>query len=418
MNVQFKEFVRDWVVRHNSIYSQQQKRINAEVKEHQVLKQIAKYVKNVPYYRSRHNEYIKQSVQDLPVLRKPEILGHSSEFVSDKVLKSFLQKKETGGSTGFSLELFYSPSTIIKKQVYTDYVFSLIGSGLKVAMLRGVKPQNGAMYEKVNDKLILMSSYQLIPENLETYLKILRDEKISCIHAYPSSITILARMIEERYHSISLPYLKGILCSSEIFSKEAKQLVRSVFCDTKIVDFYSHNELACCAWAVNDGPFHFDDSFGYVEFIPTGEITNDGSSIAEIVATSMLNEEMPFVRYGTEDYVELDEKGNVISIIGRSCDFIVNKDKTLVPCIVVLRNEAKRNVTNFQYYQDSVGILDFRIVTTPGFNAKEEAILQEDLVAAFNGKMDCRVVKVDCIERTKAGKQMRLIQKLNLSEFK
>ena len=417
MNVQFKEFVRDWFVRHNSIYSQQQKRINAEVKEHQVLKQIAKYVKNVPYYRSRHNDYIKQSVQDLPVLRKPEILEHSSEFVSDKVLKSFLQKKETGGSTGYSLELFYSPSTIIKKQVYTDYVFSLIGKNLKVAMLRGVKPQNGAMYEKVNDKLILMSSYQLVPDNLETYLKILRDEKISCIHAYPSSITILARMIKERYQTISLPHLKGILCSSEIFSKEAKQLVKSVFSGAKIVDFYSHNELACCAWSVDDGPYHFDDSFGYVEFVPTGEFTNDGYSIAEIVATSMLNQEMPFVRYGTEDYVELDDKGNVISIIGRSCDFIVNKDRLLAPCIVVTRDDSMKNVINFQYYQDTIGVLDFRVMTTPLFSSKEKTLLLEDLMTSFDGKMTCRVVVVDTIERTKIGKQMRLVQKLNLKDF-
>ena len=48
-----------------------------------------------------------------------------------------------------------------------------------------------------------------------------------------------------------------------------------------------------------------------------------------------MNTTMPFIRYGTDDYVEIDKNGNIIAIIGRSSDFVINKNNDIVPCIII-----------------------------------------------------------------------------------
>ena len=44
-------------------------------------------------------------------------------------------------------------------------------------------------------------------------------------------------------------------------------------------------------------------------------------------------------------------------------------------------------------------------------------MLEDDLTNSFDNKMTCKVVVVSSIERTISGKQKRLIQKLDLSNY-
>lgn len=387
-----------------------------ELDEQLLINHINKYIEEVPYYHKYKNILGESfNIKDFPIIRKPDIQGHETEFVSTNVNKRLLIKEKTGGSTGWSLTLFRSYHDIIQSLAYVDYIYSLIGKNLKIAVLRGNKPKKG-LFERISSNKLILSSYSLSPESLETYLDILRKNRISCIHAYPSSISILARLIKNKYGTIQLPDLKGILTSSEIFSREEKLLVSEVFPNVKIVDFYAMSERSCCAYSIGFGNYHFLQNYGYTEFIDTGE-KKGNNHIAEIVATSIMNTTMPFIRYGTEDYVEIDNEGNIIGIIGRSSDFIINKNQDIVPCIVLTRNESKKNVINFQFYQEAPGILEYRAVVSDQFTEKEREMLTTDLINSFDNKMTCKVTVVSSIERTKLGKQKRLIQKLDLSKY-
>ncbi len=417
MKTKLKELYRN-ILRLSPLYFKTKKDIyqitdyESLVKEH-----IQEAVRTVPFY-SNYNHFLTKdfNISDLPIIRKKDIVGKESLLISSKCNKSLLRKVETGGSTGVSLTLYRSLSDTIKDIAFTDFIFSLIGKRLAIAIMRGQKPKNG-IYEELSPKKILLSSYSICPENLDLYITILKKYKISCIHAYPSSLSILARLIKSKYGSINLPHLKGILTSSEIFSVDDKNLVRNVFPGIKIIDYYSQNEQTCCAYSVDNGNFIFNPNYGFVEFIETGE-TKNGNRIAEIVATSIMNKTMPFIRYGTEDFVELDNDNRIISIIGRSSDFVVNKLNNIVPCIVLTRPHTLQNVTNFQYYQDSVGFLHFKVVTTSNFTEKDITDITKDIHSSFNNLMDCSIDIVPFIERTKAGKQKRLIQLLNLNNYK
>ena len=350
------------------------------------------------------------TLSDFPVMYKKDIAENVDLLISKKVCRRFLHRIETGGSTGASLSLYRSFKDVVKETAFVDALFSLIGSNLTIGVLRGNKPKSG-FFEIVSRHEVLLSSYALSKDTLDDYIRVLQKYEVSCLHVYPSSLVILARLIKQRYGKVDLPKLKGIFASSEIFSKEDKEFVQSVFPHVVIIDYYGHNEQACCAYSIDGGAYHFLPTYGYVEFIDTGEKVN-GHRVAEIIATSIMNEAMPLVRYATEDYVELDEEGRVLSIIGRSSDFVLNSNGDVVPCIFSTRPLTLQNVLNFQYYQEKQGELHFRVVVSENFSERDSVMIKEDLQASFDDKMICFVDVVPQIERTKRGKQMRLIQKL------
>lgn len=382
--------------------------VNAELL---VEKAVRRAVRDVPFYKD-YNKYLRGDfdIKRFPILRKTDILGNSPLLISRKAFRPMLKRKETGGSTGISLELFYSPSTIIRKEAVVDLGFAYIGKHLRKAVLRGNVPSGGKLFEKVGDGTILLSSYLLCSDTLETYLDVLRSERISCIHVYPSALTVLARLIEAKYGTApNLPHLRGFFSSSEIFPAQEKELVKRVFPGVKIVDMYGHNELACAALSFDGAPFKFYSSFGFVELIPNGEVVN-GRRVAEIVATSVLNRSMPFIRYGTDDYVLLDDQDRPIEILGRTSDHVYDLKGELCPCMVNTRNESFAHVTNFQYYQPEVGTLVMRVVPSEGFTEADRRLILEDMQNSFHQRLRCDVAVVDDVDRTPIGKQIRLVQ--------
>ena len=399
MNIFIKEHIRSGLK-----YLPQYRKTRASINETSctsLVDFLKKAVANVPYYHSHCPSTEKDiSLSDFPIIRKDDIQGNEDLFVSKHYFKFFLTPYETGGSTGKSLSLYYSKSALIKKNAFYDYALSLIGDNLNIAMLRGVMPKQGALFEQVKRNYHIMSSYLLTSETIDEYLNYLRIHKISCLHVYPSTISIMARLIKNKYGIADLPELKGILSSSEILSLLEKKLIREVFGNIKIVDFYSQNELACCAISVNEGMYSFFNSFGHVEFVDTGERVND-NRICEIVSTGLLNEAMPLIRYATEDYVEVDKNNNVVSIIGRTSDFVYNKKGESAPCIINTRTVSMKNVTNFQYYQPCIGTLVFKVIVTDEFSDSDRQNLLDDMNMSFNGLMDCSVEVVVNIERTK-----------------
>lgn len=408
IKILLKETIRK-ALKYHPLYLRQRKR-EENPSPSLVEEAVRAAVRDVPFYAG-YTRFLDGpfDLKRFPIIRKTDILDGTNSMVSRRAFRPTLQRKETGGSTGVSLTLLYSPSTIVLKEVSTDRAFSLIGKNLRIAVLRGQVPEKGQICQPVGNGDIIMSAYKLSSDTLDSYLQALRRHRISCLHVYPSAISILARLIIARYGSApDLPQLKGILASSEIFSHDDKVLVRQAFPGVKIVDLYGHNELACMAVSVDGGPFEFNEAFGHVEFIPTGHTVN-GNREAEIVATSIMNSTMPFIRYATDDYVELDPEGKPVAIVGRTSDHVINKSGELMPCIVLTRDESFAHITNFQYLQTEPGRLTMRVVPTAEFTDYDRRLIREDMDRSFNGKMDCDVVTVDSIERTTRGKQLRLI---------
>jgi phenylacetate-CoA ligase len=380
-------------------------------------KSISNALANVPYYRKKYGNVAigNKGLDNFLILRKSDIVKNEELFISDKYNKKILLKKSTGGTTGISLKIFSFYKSEIRETAYLDYVFSLIakGNNLRMAVLRGNKPSAG-IYEYKYRRLLL-SSYDLSKENVKFYVGLLKKYKINCLYVYPSSLHLFCKYLFELGNEVELPQIKGILSSSEILSTADKNTILKIFPDIKLIDLYGQNEHVAMAISINKDYYKFFDSYGYVEFIYSSNFRQNRT--AEIVATNYINDVMPLIRYATDDYVEIDSNGNIVSIIGRKQDFIINKQNEIVPCIFSERKHTLENVLNFQYYQDTVGILEYRVVTNNKFGKKDLEAIEEDLRDSFSNKIDPIVQIVNEIEKTKAGKQKRLIQKLIIPDF-
>lgn len=412
-NIKYKEFARK-LLRYTCEYKHWKGVIARSGHKHhdRLFEESLSYaLDNVPFYKSYKKT---EDLTELPVIRKSDIIGKEHLMVSSKLNMEKLRKVGTAGSTGVSLTLYRSVKDVIRELAEIDSLLHPYIPYKKMvkAVLRGTKPKSG-IYERVSGMHHLLSSYLISKETVHEYIKILKEKGINIIHAYPTSIILLSRIIKQQGLQVDLPKLEYIFTSSEIFGKKEKELVKSVFKNVTIIDYYSHNEMGCAAFSVDFGPYNFLPTFGKVEFIDRHQLT-DNTSLAEIVCTSILNATMPFVRYATEDYVELDESGRVLSIVGRSADFVINKNEDIVPCIISTREESMVNVVNFQYYQDKKGVLIYKVVVNDKFCSKDVDLLEYDLNSSFDGLMECRVEVVEEIPKTKAGKQKRLIQMLNL----
>lgn len=365
------------------------------------------FISKIPFY----SNYLSiTKFDDIPFLKKTDIIQQEFSIVNKKFNYKKLRKTSTGGSTGTSLTLYRHFNDNIFETAMSDVIFNKIGNDLTVGVLRGHKPKKG-LFQKINSKYFLLSSYDLSSKNIDEYLNFIQQKKINCLHVYPSALMILIKLIEDKKYFNILPSLKGIVSSSEVLTYENKVKILKILPNIKLIDYYGHNELACCAYAEGLNPYKFNNNYGYVEFFDTENDIN-GNSIKEIIATSIVNKTMPFLRYKTEDYVEIDTENNIVSIIGRSSDVILNKNNEIVPCIVLTRPISLINVLNFQYHQNTVGILNFRVVVNKDFSNFDSECIKYDISNSFSNNIDCNIIIVDNIEKTKIGKQKRLIQEL------
>ncbi|MBS1921535.1 MAG: hypothetical protein JST17_14895 [Bacteroidetes bacterium] len=374
-----------------------------------ILKNI---IKHVPYYKKMGYEPGK--MECYPLIRKSDIVGKEEQFISNKIRKHLLIKKTTGGTSGNYLTFYKTINAVIREEAFISYVFSLIGTNLRIAVLRGNRPSSGIYEYKFQH--LLLSSYHLTKETVLEYLKLMNKYKINCMHVYPSAIHIFCKYLREilKEGNVELPKIKGIFSSSEILTAEVKDEIMELFPDTILIDQYGQTELVAFAISINKGYYRFYNVFSFVELIDTG-IKNGKNRVKEIVGTNVNNKGMPLIRYRTGDFVEVDENENIIGIIGRTNDFVVNSKKEIQPCNVVMRGHTLKHVISSQYYQDTIGELIYRVKVNDKFGETDVKNIQEDLNEIFQGLMTIKVQVVQDFEKTLNGKHVRAIQRLSLS---
>lgn len=378
---------------------------------------VRRAIRDVPFYHD-YARYLEGGfdITRFPIISKPDIKGRTADLVSSRVPRVCRFMKRTSGSTGIPLDVYYSPRVFIEKDLIVQHYFSSFGKNLRIGQLRD-HTDTGELVQSIGNGRYLFSPYFLSDERLGEYLETMKRLRIDCLHVYPSAMAIFARLIRRRYGTSPLP-LKGILASSEAFCAEDKKLVMEVFPGVPLVDYYGHNEQACVAAAEGLGPFRFFMNFGYTEFIDTGERTDAGNSICEVVATSIMNTAMPLIRYATRDYVEVASDGRVLAVLGRSSDFIVTKAGKLIPCLFLTRKESTANVVNRQYWQPAPGRLVTRLVVNDRWGEADRIFMLEDMQRSFKDMLDCDVVAVDSIEKDARGKQRRLRQDVDLTPYR
>jgi len=400
----------------------------SEKKEYQ-RQELVKFVqfaaKNSLFYEKLYqdinlNNFKKISdIKKLPIVDK-EMLRENIEDVNT-IPKNEAVVSHTGGTTGKSLEVFFTVDDMMKRMAMLDHFKSRVGFEhlkMKRATFNGkhiVPPQQSAKkFWRYNAacKQMIYSSFNITEENMKYYVKSLNKFKPDAIDGFFMSMVDVANYIER--NNITLEFTPiAIFPTSETLTDDGRELLERVF-DCKVYDQYASSEGAPFVTEFNNQVLHMELATGFIEHI------NEDSD--EVLVTSFMTHGTPLIRYKIGDSMEFNENdidihnGNespiVRSIQGRKLDFIYASDGAKIPPGNV--SNAFKNIPNSiiksQVIQNNIGeVIILLEVDESNYHSKYDEIIENEFKYKLGSDTKVIIKHVDEIPREKSGK-FRLIK--------
>jgi phenylacetate-CoA ligase len=396
---------------------------------------------HVPGYRLKFKEagYLPGDIKSwndfekLPFLSKDEIKNNFSDFVSDEKIPS--HKAFTSGSTGKPMQFMVDCATSDHEKAMFQYYWSKYGYryGDKCIVLRGqgiadLSKKCFYQYDRFQNYKQFDSSLVSNPEYLEYYDRGIRHFHAQIMQAYPSAVFSLAKNYAK--YGIDAPKFHTIFLGSENVTPYQCGFIKEVFHAEYVMYHYGLSE--CTGLALKhpeEDKLCFIPVYGYTEIINNGTVCREVGENGEIVTTG-LNKSMPFIRYKTGDFTSISETKKdsflrnckVVDLIeGRTQDYVVTKNKKLVPVVWICGQHIKTldKLSDFQYEQTEIGKLIVKVVIQPGFCNEESLIsdVQKELSHLLED-VEVTIKKVDAISKNPRGKRISMIQKLDTESFR
>lgn len=355
-----------------------------------IKKLLIESATNVPYYKDLFNSIKfnpKKDFNTLSDLNKVPVLTKQKakdvrEFLDNPKYAKNAMRLRTSGSTGEPFEVAVSDNAWVVEQamVWRHWAWGGYSFRDKLAMVRSFAPKPGENFYK-HDKLrnfYMFSPFRLNDSQISNYLNVMKDEGISILRGYPSSVLTLADYIQRTGHEI--PNLKLILTASESLTYQDRELIEHVF-KTKISNHYGLAEIIVMMGdcGMHCGMHNYDD-YGYLELHDT-EILNR----KKIIGTNLHNLATPLIRYDTGDIAELNNNivtcnhsfQTIQNIVGRKDQQINTPEGYKIPTVnFYTMFESFNAINRWQIIQHDLNNIEFIIKVK-----MNETILDEHLIA-------------------------------------
>ena len=279
----------------------------------------------VPFYREwfRDHGFSPDSVSldEMPIVNKPLM---REEGIERFAAEGFPMKQRitlrSSGSTGepftyYESKLSYSVNMAAKLRTWYQAGYHLGDRYMKIA-----NSDRSGKWKQIQDKInhcLYVPFYHIEDGLLETVLNTIEKKKPEFIRSYPGPLYLLAQ------YRLSHPGYSFVPCrifttGSTLYEAYREVVERAFGCD--VIDSYS------CEGTPNvyETPAHYGyrvtEYYGIIEVLDEYDQTvTDG--IGRVVSTDLWNYAHPFLRYDTQDLVEV-RNGKIINIIGRNSDIL------------------------------------------------------------------------------------------------
>lgn len=404
-------------------------------KMHELLRHA---LEHVPYYRDlfeRANLKLSDirshdDWQKIPLLDKKLVREHREELVAENLRNSKLSFN-TGGSTGVPLEFYWERGrtrTLERAFMWRQWEWGGFRYGEKIAVLRGQSVNDGLWHYDPIDSHLFVNSYNLTDENMKLMLDELRKFRPIAIHTYPSVLSVVAAWMKANDEP-PLPSVKTLLCGSENLYPAQKELFEEVF-NARVYSWYGHAEVCCLAgFCEHSDDYHVFSEYGYAEIVaPDGSLLpwKEGQK-GELVATSLVNNTMPLIRYRTGDVAVVGPErcscGRHYPLIerieGRQQEYVVTSDNRAIALTGLVFGQhwhAFAKMEQMQFVQEEPGKVVLRIVKRPDFDTSDEAEIRTKVQECVLHGLDLAFEYVEEIPRTPSGKHIFVKQSVPLPE--
>jgi phenylacetate-CoA ligase len=385
----------------------------------------------VPYYRDRFHcagissqdlvHFHPRDLIRLPILEKDDIRDDPMSIVSEAARNLKLHTYKTSGTTGTPMEIKFS--TQIHQLWSAAYEvrcrhWAGVNNGMSRAMIGGrlVVPDANASppFWRYNaaERQLYMSAFHISPANARHYAEALSRFKPDYLVGYASAHFFLARLFDELRLQVHSP--KAVLTSSEKLTEEMRDLIERVY-RCKVFDAYSGVEACCLASECEHHRLHVSPDVGIIELLGDDGRPVRAGEVGEIVATGLLNDVQPLVRYRTGDYAILSTErcpcGRQMPIlqelVGRLEDTVVGKDgREMVRFHGIF--VGLPNIREGQVVQDDYTRFRLRLAVTSSFGEGDRSTIRKRFKERL-GDVELSFEYVDRVERTARGKYRAVV---------
>ncbi len=384
----------------------------------------------VPYYRELFGRLgidplAWRSLDDLhalPELSKDDVIEVGAGLLAEGGPRLRF-KGSTSGTTGRAMLGWRDRASIAFEQAFVERQAAWAGyrPGQRRAWLRGdpVVPahqSDGPLWRHNRaENMLMLSSYHLSPGNGAAYIEALERFDPVMLQAYPSSISYLARWLEEHDQVYRGPSLRGIVTSSETLGAADRQVIAERF-GCRVFDWYGAFERVAAIGTCEHGNYHVLEDYGCVEFEPNGDGT------ANLIGTGFGNRSMPLIRYRADDVVVPADPGYrcpcgrsfrvVERVLGRVDDVIRTPDGRHVVMLDWIFS-GLFGLMEAQVVQDRLDEVRIRIVAGNEFGFADEQALLARALERLGPRVRIRIERVAQIERTRNGKFRQIVSRLS-----
>lgn len=386
----------------------------------------------VPYYRAlwTRRRYLGDErpwdrLENWPVIEKDQVRQHGSAFIAADQPKTRLGIERTSGTSGTPLTLWRSRRTTRERfALYEARRLRWYGAdrhdrwailgGQLVAPYRRCRPPFWVWNAPLRQ--LYLSSYHLVPEFVPSYLDALARYRVQHLIGYPSSLHAISRIIGEGGGAHL--GLKVVVTNAEPLYAHQRESIKNAFA-CPVRETYGMVELVAGAGECADGHSHLWPEMGVCE-VQRADRSLARSGLGELIATSLLDADMPLIRYRVGDTVTLGassdrcECGRSLPLLknveGRCDDLLYSRDGRPVGRLDPVFKSGLR-VAEAQIIQESLDLIRVQVVPTGGFGQADGRAIQRGLCERL-GDVVVVVELVPEIPRTSNGKFRAVVSRV------
>jgi phenylacetate-CoA ligase len=261
---------------------------------------------------------------------------------------------------------------------------------------------------------LYLSAYHISRATAAGYIAAIQEHGVEWLTGYGSAIAALA----EQALATGVPPLplRAVIVSGDTFTPAMRQSVEAFF-QCCCFDHYGQSEGVAMAMECARGRMHVVPEVGIIEIAREDGAACQPGEVGEIVATTLMNDAMPLIRYRMGDYaawaVDQDCRcGDANPILqhleGRFDDYLVTADGRRIGK-VFMATERSSTVHSAQVVQDRPGHAYLLVRPSRGYQTSDAVAFRDDILGRI-GSFDLDIVEVPEIPRTPRGKTTLVVR--------
>jgi phenylacetate-CoA ligase len=389
---------------------------------------------NVPYYRRafRRLGFDPERIRDisdlraLPLLDKETVRANLKELLAENIPARDRLYYTTGGTSGKPLGIYNLRHSGGRELAFILTQWARVGFRYehRRAILRGSPVRNRRHWRyEVSERAFVFSNFHMTPENVAEYARVMRDNRLSALHSYPSAVVDFARHLKAL--GLEAPRLASVLASSENLYPGQREFIEAFF-GARLFSWYGHTENLILAGECEvSNYYHIFPEYGVAEVVrEDGSAAESEDELGELVGTTIDNFAMPLLRYRTGDYARVGPAG---CACGRSYkliketrgrwhqEMLVGKLDNLISVTALnIHTDVFDHAQQIQFYQRERGKLELRIKRKSDYTERDSHRILRALEEKIGDTMEISLSFPDEIPLSPRGKFRLVVQELEI----